>query len=46
MLKDIKIAQKRRIYLKKPKQIVMFLCERKELPKRCISYIFSGNYSE
>lgn len=45
ILKDIKLAQKRGLDLKKLKTIISLLCENKDLPKRCNPHILSGNYS-
>ncbi len=45
ILKDIKLAQKRGLNLKKLKNIIDLLSSTKELPKRCKPHVLSGNYS-
>ena len=45
ILKDIKLAQKRGLNLKKLKDIVELLCENRELPKQCKLHILSGKCS-
>ena len=45
ILKDIKLAQKRGLNLKKLKNVIDLLSSDKELPKRCKPHVLSGNYS-
>ena len=45
ILKDIKLAQKRGLNLKKLKNVIDLLSGDKELPKRCKPHVLSGNYS-
>jgi mRNA interferase YafQ len=45
ILKDIKLAQKRGLNLKKLKNVIDLLSSAKELPRRCKPHVLSGNYS-
>lgn len=42
--KDIKLIQKRGLKYKKLQDIVMLLCEKKDLPKNCRPHMLSGQY--